>query len=94
MACAARGRGKGDGDSGAQVAMTREEEVVWDGGRPESGSGCVKRTCLTVSGADVCQPAGNPGEGREETNIHPRERVVGQEPSCGRGGEERVEGSA
>ena len=49
-----------------------------------------------MSGADVCQPAGNPGEGREETNIHPRERVVGAlgASHVAEGGEERVEGSA
>lgn len=29
-------------DSGAQVTITRGGEEVWEGGRPESGSGCVK----------------------------------------------------
>lgn len=74
--------------------MTREEEVVWEGGRPESGSGCVKPDLLSVW-ADARSQLGT-REGREETNIHPREGVgaLGASHVAGREERRRVEGSA
>lgn len=78
------------------MTITRGEEEVWEGGRPESGSRCVKLG-FPDSIWGRCLPASwEPGRG-QRGHKHPSQREVVEAlgtSHVAREGEERIEGSA
>ena len=68
-------KGTADG-SGAQVTITRGEEEVWEGGRPESGSGCVKLDFPDSIWGRFLPASWEPGRG-QRGHEHPSQKEGG-----------------